>query len=65
LIELIDRPHTLDVVANLKILLEREDWEFRFTVNFFLRGEQYGDDPYKNLLKRLDDFLEKEGVSYG
>jgi hypothetical protein len=41
----------------LKRALET-DWEFRFTVNYFLRQDQYDDKPYRELQRRIDDFLD-------
>ncbi len=34
------------------------DWEFRFTVNYFLRQDEYGDEPYRELQRRIDEFLD-------
>lgn len=33
------------------------DWEFEFTVNYFLRGGQYDGEPYKTLRKHINDFF--------
>ena len=33
------------------------DWEFRFTVNYFLRQDKYDDEPYQELQRRIDDFF--------
>jgi hypothetical protein len=30
-----------------------QDWEFRFTVNYYLRESQYNDDPYRELLEKI------------
>jgi hypothetical protein len=35
------------------------DWEFRFTVNYFLRQDEYNDEPYRELQRRMDDSLSK------
>ncbi len=40
--------------------LKREletDWEFRFTVNYFLRRDEYNDELYKKLQEKIDDFF--------
>jgi len=31
-----------------------EDWEFRFTVNYFLREDRYSDRPYQQLLRQTE-----------
>lgn len=56
------KPYASDIKADLKTLLQDENrsWEFRFAVNFFLRGEQYDNEPYKGLLRYIDDFLDQE-----
>jgi hypothetical protein len=33
------------------------DWEFRFMVNYFLRQDEYSDEPYREFQRRMDDFL--------
>ena len=33
------------------------DWEFQFTVNYFLHEDEYNDEPYKELSQRIDDFF--------
>ena len=41
-----------------------EDWEFRFTVNYYLRQDQYNEEPYDRLLQEVDRFFaqkKKEG----
>lgn len=40
----------------LKRALEA-DWEFRFTVNYFLRRDKYNDEPYEQLLEAMDGFF--------
>jgi hypothetical protein len=34
-----------------------EDEEFRFTVNYFLRQDQYNDEPYQDFRHRVDQFF--------
>lgn len=47
-----------DILQNLKDILQRGiDWEFRFTLNFFLRKEHYTDEPYQRLLKEVENFI--------
>lgn len=36
----------------------KEDWEFQFTVNYYLREEQYNDEPYNNLEQQIKLFFE-------
>jgi hypothetical protein len=38
----------------------RADWEFQFTVNYYLRGEQYTAETYKRLEEDIDDFFATE-----
>lgn len=33
------------------------DWEFRFTVNYYLRENQYNDEPYRQLEQEINDFF--------
>ncbi len=40
----------------LKRALEA-DWEFQFTVNYFLREDEYNDEPHEELSQRIDDFF--------
>ncbi len=54
-----------DNFANLITRLQDEEseWEFRFAVNFCLRGEQYSEDHYEQLCRQVESFakeLEKE-----
>ncbi|MGB0384094.1 MAG: hypothetical protein ACPGWR_04640 [Ardenticatenaceae bacterium] len=35
----------------------KEDWEFRFTVNYYLREDLYNDEPYDELLKQIEHFF--------
>ena len=35
-----------------------EDWEFRFTVNYFLRQDQYSDEPFDKIKEQLESGLE-------
>lgn len=41
--------------ASLKRLLT-DDWEFRFTVNYYLRDTVYTDEVYKEFLRRVEEF---------
>jgi hypothetical protein len=34
-----------------------KDWEFRFTVNYFLREEEYSDRPYQRLHRQIEEFF--------
>ncbi|MCP4347136.1 MAG: TIR domain-containing protein [Desulfobacterales bacterium] len=50
-----------DVKANFIVLLEDEkDWEFQYTVNFFMRSDQYNNEPYTKLVKQVKDFFKWE-----
>lgn len=42
--------------AALKRALET-DWEFGFTVNYYLRDKQYSDQPYQDLQENIDSFF--------
>jgi hypothetical protein len=33
------------------------DWEFRFTANYFLRQDEYSEEPYEKLCSTIDDFF--------
>ena len=35
------------------------DWEFPFSVNFFLRSDQYSNAPYETMIQRVKDFFKK------
>lgn len=40
--------------------LKRElevDWEFRFTANYFLRQDEYSEEPYEKLCSAIDNFF--------
>jgi len=37
-----------------------EDWEFRFTVNYYLRADQYNNEPYETLREKIDTFFEQK-----
>lgn len=43
----------------------KEDWEFRFTVNYYLREEQYSSAPYEEVLQRIEQFFTQEGAHNG
>ncbi len=53
---------SLEIKQNLVKLLEdengEEDWEFRFIVNFFMRADQYNNEPFDELLKQVKAFSE-------
>jgi len=33
-----------------------DDWEFQFTVNYYLRANQYNSQPYKEFLQKINNF---------
>lgn len=33
-----------------------EDWEFQFTINYYLRDDQYTEQPYNDLVKAIERF---------
>ncbi|NJO15905.1 MAG: hypothetical protein HC877_09185 [Thioploca sp.] len=35
----------------------KADWEFQFTLNFFLRDNAYNDEPYKLIDKKIEDYF--------
>ncbi|MGH9850196.1 MAG: AAA family ATPase [Blastocatellia bacterium] len=35
----------------------REDWEFQFTVNYYLRDDNYNEEPYKKMVQQIDTFF--------
>ena len=39
----------------MEVLIEtlRNDWEFQFTVNYYLREAEYTDKPFKELDRRI------------
>ena len=41
--------------GEMKALKERlkQDWEFQFTINYYLRHDQYDNSPYQELVERL------------
>jgi len=52
--------------ASFRDLLKdaESNWEFRFAVDFFLRGEnQYGNEPYEEMLAQVGRFFAQEGDS--
>ena len=56
-----EKPDARDIGANLiAILEERDDWEFEFAVNYFLRGGQYNNEPYENMLNQIRMFFDPE-----
>jgi hypothetical protein len=48
-----------DTIADFKSLFENQDtdWEFRFVVNFFLRDEEYTNQPYDKMVAQIDEFF--------
>jgi hypothetical protein len=38
-------------------LAAKENWEFRFTVNYYLREDQYSDEPFVELQRRIDAYF--------
>jgi hypothetical protein len=57
---LVNKPDAHDIMANFeKILQDRVDWEFQFTLNFFLREEHYTDQPYQDMLREVETFFKK------
>jgi hypothetical protein len=53
-----DKPNAPDAIADFKALFENSgsDWEFRFAVNFFLRGEEYTNEPYEKMVSQIEVF---------
>lgn len=49
-----------DIKLNLKEMLADKssdwDWEFHFTVNFFLRSDHYTDEPFETMMHYIDQF---------
>ena len=41
------------------------DWEFRFTVNYFLRQAEHNNKPYEQLQSAIDHFFSKLTASKG
>ncbi len=35
----------------------KEDWEFQFTVNYYLRDNNYNENPYNNMMQQIDKFF--------
>lgn len=53
-----------DILANfMKVVQEGRDWELQFALNFFLREDQYNNEPYEDMLKEVKIFLEKRSES--
>lgn len=55
------KPNCEDLKADFMKLVEDEqgDWEFRFLINFLLRGEDYTQEPCEQLLKQVAQFFEQ------
>ena len=55
---LLEKPESERNLFALKdVLQDGQDWEFRFTVNFFLRQEHYTDGPYQRLIEEVSNFI--------
>ncbi len=53
-----EKPELDSIGASLVNILENEkDWEFAFSVKFFLREEEYTDAPYNTLCQRVKRFF--------
>jgi hypothetical protein len=54
-----DKPNAPDAIADFKSLFESRgtDWEFQFAVNFFLRGEEYTNEPYEKMVAQIENFF--------
>ena len=61
-----DNPDLPDIKQNLIVLLEdgENEWEFRFTVNFLLREEQYDNRPYEELVRQVKLFFAEEAEKH-
>lgn len=56
---LVNKPSMSDNVADLRTLLDDpEEWEFRFTINYFLRDDDYSDRPFDQLLAQIDSIID-------
>lgn len=57
--KLIEKPDAPDIKANFEAALkdEHNDWEFQFAINFFLRGEQYTNEPYEEIIRQTESFF--------
>jgi hypothetical protein len=42
----------------LKLVLA-QDWELQFMVNYYLRGAIYNQEPYKEMLQRIEQFFDR------
>ncbi len=51
--------------ALLEVL--EKDWEFQFTVNYFLRADQFNSEPFEQLVVTIQDYFagQKPGGSHG
>ena len=49
------RDHRQEEISLLGIL--DSDWEFRFTLNYYLRASVYNDEPYQQMLTRIKQFF--------
>ena len=55
---LLQQNRTCGTLRNFRTILQTPDWEFKFTLNFFLRmGTDYTDGPYRKLLEEVDTFI--------
>ena len=54
------KKYYLDIVQELLSILSDErqrDGDFRFMVNFFLRGSEYDDEPFSRLVNQVNEFF--------
>lgn len=55
---LVSRPEGNDAQADFRnLIIGAEDWEFQFTVNFFLRKDSYNNQPYEELSAQVNRYL--------
>lgn len=52
LVENTGNSHILDQLRDAL----QDDWEFQFTLNYYLRGETYDRQPYADLLRAIENF---------
>lgn len=58
---LMQKQNVVDCIENLLALIQDEngDWEIRFAVNFFLRGDTYSDEPFEKMIRQIEHVLEQ------
>lgn len=49
----------LELLEALQKDFFKEGGEFRFTVNYFLRGQDYSDEPYERLIQEIESFFQE------